>query len=191
MLFSSANRPSSSFPRVAHTLTSVPSAALILYACHVPHDKRQEIRGHPGRAFECHRLAPRRCGLHPSDRHVRYGFQFRGDDERHLEGSLDRRFIPAGQCPPCIRRLKLRRREVPLRTVSRRVAAAIEAAQLVIQDAGEIEMQGGRARRERLREAQREAFPGIVIFDLARGKALPSPARPRSRKRCGAQPRSM
>ncbi|MEJ7719277.1 MAG: hypothetical protein WKF58_01980 [Ilumatobacteraceae bacterium] len=71
------------------------------------------------------------------------------DDERHLERGLEIGLVPAGEGSAAVRRLHLRGGDDALVAVLVTEGAAIEAAQLVVEDARELDPHGGATRLER------------------------------------------
>ena len=137
-------------------------------ARHVAHDEREQVGGHRGRTLERDGLASSRGRLGGSDGHVGDGLQLLRHDERDVERCLHLGFVPAGERTTGVRCLELRRRETTLDAVAVHVGAAVEAAQLVVQLAGEVEAQHHAPRRKRRREAQRHALLFLVVLNRAR-----------------------
>ena len=114
-----------------------------LQALEVADGHRHEIRRHPRRGRELHRVLRRprawRVGDDPA---VRDGDVAAVDRQREREGGLVRRLVKAGEGPPRIRRLELRDGVIP----SVRFAD-VEPAKLVVQDAAVPDVDVGRPRR--------------------------------------------
>ena len=97
-----------------------------------------------GPAAGRHRLAPR-CATGA----VGEGRQVLVDDQAHREGRLEIRLVPAREGPPGVGRLELGDGDDLLGAVVGRERAAVEAVQLVVEDAREAEVQAGSRRRAR------------------------------------------
>ena len=83
-------------------------------------------------------------------------------DQRDLKDRLEPRLVPARKRAPRVGRFELRGRQRLGVPVGVRVGAAVEAAQLVVQDAGERDMQGVATGRQRPVEAQRRTFVRFI-----------------------------
>ena len=112
-------------------------------------DERHEVCAHHHRVGEPHRdLRPVRTGpFRALDLGaVRDGHLIGVDDEGDAEHGLEVGFVPAGEGPPAVGRLHLARGDDALEAVLVAIRAAIEAAQLVVEDAGEGDDDLDRAR---------------------------------------------
>ena len=105
-----------------------------------PDDERHQVGAHDDRVAEAdHGLAVR--ALLMSDRGaVRHRRQRRVDDQRDGEHGLELRLVPTRECPPAVSRLHLRGGDDVLVAVLVDERAAVEAAQLVVERASELDV---------------------------------------------------
>ena len=73
------------------------------------------------------------------------------DHQRHLKNRFERRLVPTGKGPPGVGRFELRRSQRLVLAVRVFVGAAIKTVQLVVQNAGEVNLQLAAAGRDRFR----------------------------------------
>lgn len=93
-------------------------------------------------------------------RHVGHGCVADGRGEEHTEASLQGRLVPAGERHSSVRGLELGRCHVLLHAV-RNVFAAVEALEIVVEDAAEHDMERGGAHAKRL--LQREGHTLLLL----------------------------
>ena len=126
-------------------------------------DEGDQIGGHLHRVRE-HDFLLARVGQQgfAHDPGVGNGRQRLVHDQRDLKDRLERRLVPARKRPSCVGRFELRGRQRLGVPVGVRVSAAVEAAQLVVQEAGERDVQGVATGGQRPVEAQRRAFVRFV-----------------------------
>ena len=143
---------------------------LFLDVRQVADHKRQQIGRHHRRRAEKQGFQAVAGARFLDDRRVGNRLHFLRHVQRHLEGRLGRRLIPAGQGPPRVRGLKLRGGQVRGLSFGVRVLAAIEPPQLVIQLAGERHPQvlvTHQAICRGNRYADRRGFRVSVVCDVA------------------------
>jgi hypothetical protein len=117
-------------------------------------DEGHQIGGHDHAGGEAD--PPFAVGLRRllDDGAVRVGGQVVVDDEGHLEGGLQLRFVPARKGPAGVGRLHLGGGDDVVDPGLVGEGGAVEAVELVVEDAREAEVQGGRSDSERLGEGE-------------------------------------
>ena len=131
-------------------------------------DERRQVGRHEHRVGETdrHLLAGRRRDRAALDLGpVRDGQQLGFDHERDAEHRLEVGLVPAGERPPAIGGLHLRRRDDLLVAVGVAERAAIEAAQLVVEHTGERDLDGVLAGHEVARRPDEQPF-GVVVESM-------------------------
>ena len=98
------------------------------------------------------------------DGHIGDGGEVVGDDQRDVEGGFDGGLVPAGEGAASVGGLELRRGQRARRAVVAAVLAAVEAAQLIVQRAGEAQAERRLAGREFAVEGHRQRF-GLLVHD--------------------------
>ena len=95
-------------------------------------------------------------------RHVGHGGIADGRGQEDAEASLQGRLVPAGERHAGVRRLELGRRHVLLHAVHD-VLAAVEALEIVVEDAAELDVERGGTYAKRL--LQRERHTLLLLED--------------------------
>jgi hypothetical protein len=140
----------------------------------LPHHERQQIGGHDGGFRETDQLPARGVGGLADDGHIGDGGEVGGDDHREIEFGLIGWLIPAGKGASRIGRLELGGGHHPLTPVRAGVLAAIQAAQLVVQLAGEAEGELRGARGQGRGKPERDRLRACIAADLLSRDALPA-----------------
>ena len=146
--------PLTLLPRSRPHADQGPAGRPLLDGPEIAYDERQQIGRHHRRVAE--RDAPQPAGqvrLRYGER-VRDGREVRRHDEGEPELRLQRGLVPAWESPAGVRGLELRRGQMALRAVFVDVPAAVEPPQQVVQHAGELDVEPGRADGQRPVEAE-------------------------------------
>ena len=137
------------------------------------HDEGHQVGGHDHGRGEPDLLLPARLGGLGHHRPVGVGGGRLVDHQGDLEGGLELGLVPAGEGPPGVGGLHLGGGDDLLDAVVVDEGGPVEAVQLVVEDAGEGQMQGGPTRGQRLGEGEGGPFLGVVEVDRGGGEGVP------------------
>ena len=127
---------------------------------------RDEVRRRGDRVVEPDGRLPIGRGLPANLRRIRHCDEALLDDQRDREHGLQVGLVPAGEGPPGVGRLEVRRGDRPGSTVGVGVRRRVEPHEPLVQDPGELQVQRPLTRRRGLREQDARALARRVERDL-------------------------
>ena len=139
-----------------------------------PDHEGDQVGGHDHGGGEAHPALAAGLGGLLCDRAVGVGGEALVHHEGDLEGRLELGLVEAGEGPPGVGRLHLRGGDDVVRSGLVGEGGPVEAVQLVVEDPGEGEMQGGRPGGKGFGEGEGGPLLVGVEGDAGRGQGVPA-----------------